>query len=104
MMEAGRQWRRWLALGASLIAAACGGGSDSPAPAPAPAQVPGSGTAEVKWVADYMRDWYLWSEHIGNPDLTALETAEQALEALRYRPIDRFSYVDASDRYSAFFD
>lgn len=86
------------ALAATTIVAGCGGSSnDSPALA-------GTDNPEVKWVADYMHDWYLWYDRIGAAELAQSRDAEQALEAMRYRDLDRYSYIEARDRYDAFFD
>ncbi len=58
---------------------------------------------EVDEVRAYMRDWYWWRDQAPDADVSSLETAEQALEALRYQPKDRYSYVEKASTYNAFF-
>lgn len=94
--------RGWLVLVAACLAlSACGGGGDASPSAPAGA-APRS--PEAKAVADYMRDWYLWSDRMPAADPPDVETAEAMLDALRARPIDRYSYVEPRAVAQAFFD
>jgi hypothetical protein len=51
-----------------------------------------------------MEDRYLYVDRMPKADLSGLTAAEQALDALRVDPPDRFSYVDARSRYDGFFD
>lgn len=51
-----------------------------------------------------MRDRYLWSDQVPAVDLSSLGTAEATLDALRARPIDRYSYVEPRAVAEAFFD
>jgi carboxyl-terminal processing protease len=58
---------------------------------------------EVEEVRAYMQDWYWWRDQAPQADVSSLETAEQALEALRYQAKDRYSYVEKASTYNAFF-
>lgn len=51
-----------------------------------------------------MADRYLYADRMPKADLSGLTRAEQALDALRVNPPDRFSYVDTRSRYEGFFD
>jgi len=89
-----RQPGRALALLTAALLSACGG--DPPARYDA--------ATDVDWVSQVMTDRYLYADRMPKADLSALTQAEEALEALRVNPPDRFSYVDARSRYDGFFD
>ncbi len=58
---------------------------------------PGPGTVEdvVKTaIFDTMKEWYLWqSELPPTVDVTKYQSNEEFLDALRFKPLDRFSYI-----------
>jgi carboxyl-terminal processing protease len=58
---------------------------------------------EAQEVAAYMREWYWWRDQAPQVDVSAMDTAEEALEALRYQPKDRYSYVESAATYNSFF-
>jgi len=89
-----RRWRA-AALATAVTLAGCGGGT-APAPA-APA-------SEVDWVVSVMKGSYLYADRVSAVDRSTLTTPEQALEALRVNPPDRFSYLEARGPYDQFFD
>jgi carboxyl-terminal processing protease len=87
---------------AAVLASGCGssGGSGDAAGGTAqPAEL-----TEVGWVRSVMKSVYLYSDRVPAADLSGLETASQALEALRVNPPDRFSYVEKRTTYDGFFD
>jgi carboxyl-terminal processing protease len=59
--------------------------------------------SEAQEVATYMRDWYWWRDQAPDVDVSEMSTAEEALEALRYKEKDRYSYVESASTYNAFF-
>lgn len=60
--------------------------------------------AEVAQVRDYLCDWYYWYKEITPlADLRQLQTAEEALEALRVRPKDRYSFITEKQAIDEFF-
>jgi C-terminal processing protease CtpA/Prc len=83
-----------LVLMAATLLAACSSGASAPEPS----------ASEVEWVRSVMEDSYLYADRVPKADLSGLTQAEQALEALRVDPPDRFSYVDVRSRYVGFFD
>jgi carboxyl-terminal processing protease len=85
-------------IGCALtVQAACGGGDSAPIASPPTA------ADEVRFVTDYLRDWYLWYGQLPAIDPSAWSTPEQALAALKV-PQDRYSYVDSAATFDAFFD
>lgn len=91
------------ALLAAALAAGCGGGSGGTGDAAAGTASPADLT-EVGWVRSVMKGIYLYADRVPGADLSGLETASQALEALRVNPPDRFSYVEKRAAYEGFFD
>lgn len=92
--------RRAALLGAILAAAlasGCGGGGAGGTAPPADA-------TEADWVRSVMTSLYLYADRVPAADLSGLEAASQALEALRVNPPDRFSYVEKRSAYDGFFD
>ncbi|HMN83919.1 MAG TPA: S41 family peptidase [Burkholderiaceae bacterium] len=81
------------------LLAACGGGGGGSAPTAAPP----TAADEVKFVTDYLQDWYLWYRQLPAIDPSAWSTPEQALAALKV-PQDRYSYIDTAATFDAFFD
>lgn len=64
---------------------------------------PGVSNSEVKYLFDYMSDWYLWYDRIPTADLSKYTTSEQALTVLKV-PEDRYSFIDSAASFNAFFD
>jgi C-terminal processing protease CtpA/Prc len=89
---------RAAALAAGLAAAGCGGDTGADAGAAA-----AEGLTEVQWVKSVMTGLYLYADRVGDPDLSQVQTADKALEALRVVPPDRFSYVAARSAFDGFF-
>lgn len=51
-----------------------------------------------------MKEWYLWNNTIpSDKDMTQYGTPQAALDALKYKTIDRWSYVETKDEYNDFF-
>lgn len=86
-----------LAAAFAALATGCGGGSTA-------VDGPAGGRTEVEWVRSVMTSLYLWSDRVPQVDLATLSTAEQALEAMRVNPPDRYSYVESRSAYEGFFD
>ncbi|MCX7231725.1 MAG: S41 family peptidase [Burkholderiales bacterium] len=87
---------------AAVLASGCGssgGSGDAGGGTAQPAEL-----TEVGWVRSVMKSVYLYADRVPAADLTGLETASQALEALRVNPPDRFSYVEKRTTYDGFFD
>lgn len=89
-----------IAIATSLVLSACGGGGGDGSAPSATAVTATEGRA----VATYMRDWYLWNDRLPATDPPEADSAEATLEALRARPIDRYSYVEPRAVAQAFFD
>jgi carboxyl-terminal processing protease len=79
----------------------CGGGGGAGGTTNDPNPIATVG--EVVALKDYMQDYYLWYKELGNPDLTGVTTAKEALEKLKVLPKDRYSYIDTAANYNAFF-
>lgn len=78
--------------------AGCGGGGGGSGSAPVTA------ADEVKFVTDYLQDWYLWSTQLpAGIDPAAWSTPEAALAALRVAQ-DRYSFIEDATTFNAFFD
>lgn len=50
-----------------------------------------------------MQDWYYWYQQLPAADPAAYSDAESYVEALRYQPLDRFSYVTTQTANTAFY-
>ncbi len=93
------------ALFAALLASGCGGsGGTGAASDAAGSTAQPADLTEVGWVRSVMKSVYLYADRVPAADLSGLETASQALEALRVNPPDRFSYVEKRTTYDGFFD
>ena len=94
-------WTKWTGRAAAgvlvTLLAGCGGGDGD-------ASAGSTSESEVQAVERFMRDRYLWSDQVPAADLSGVSTAEAALDALRARPIDRYSFVEARTVAEAFFD
>ena len=75
------------------------------AAAPAAAQGRSCTTLQQNmYVRDVMTDLYLWYREVPAVSLTAYDTPEAYLEAVRYRPLDRtFSYITSREANDAFY-
>jgi C-terminal processing protease CtpA/Prc len=85
------------ALSTMALVSACGGGSSGSS---------NSGSCSVaaqnQTVYDIMQDIYLWYDQIPVVNPASYDSPEELLEAIRYLPIDRFSYIDLAEDDSAF--
>lgn len=59
-----------------------------------------NGTTEAQQLKELMDRYYYWNDRMPAVDLSSLGTAEAALEALRYRPIDRYSFIEDAQRFN----
>ncbi|HUG98029.1 MAG TPA: S41 family peptidase [Gammaproteobacteria bacterium] len=85
---------------AGLVLAACGGGgSGDSGLAPDPCAIPLQNQA----LYDTMQEYYLWYEELPAIDPGDFESPEALLEALRFRPLDRFSYITTQAEEEALF-
>ena len=76
-------------------------GAAAPAAAQAPSCTP---LQQNMFVRDVMTDLYLWYREVPAVSVTAYDTPEAYLEAVRYRPLDRtFSYITSREASDAFF-
>lgn len=90
-----------------VTAAGCGGGGGS-----SEAEVAQDGsddgecglTAQKQWLFDVMTDTYLWYDEVPQVDLAAFDSLEALLDALRFEPLDRFSYLTTVEEYTSLFE
>ncbi len=59
-----------------------------------------SGTTEAQQLEELMRRYYYWNDRMPAIDAAAFASAEDALEALRYRPVDRYSFIEDARRFN----
>lgn len=52
---------------------------------------------------EFMKEWYFWYEHIPNINPMNFQTPVEVLEAIRYRPLDRWSYITSWEAFEAYF-
>ncbi len=110
-IRAARRVRPLLAAMAALaLLAGCGsggsntGGDGSAGTADtAPASGVATVAAELKFLGDYMRDWYLWRQQMPATDISAAASVQAGLDLLRV-PQDRYSFVESAQLYNAFYD
>ncbi len=57
-----------------------------------------------KFVYDVMKDTYLWSDKVPEVDHTDYPTPQALLDDLKYRKLDKWSYVTSSEEHGAYFD
>ncbi len=50
-----------------------------------------------------MKEWYLWYQHIPEVDPTLYTTPTQLLEAIKYKEIDRWSFIITSAEYEQYY-
>jgi carboxyl-terminal processing protease len=82
----------------ALGTAGCGGGGDGGQMSGTPGV-----NADVKFLSDYMADWYFWYSQLPAVDLTTFATPEDALTAMRVAQ-DRFSFIETAETFNALFD
>lgn len=93
----------WAAALSLSILAGCGGGGAGGVGTDVSAPQTGI-NANVKALSDYMNDWYLWyAEMPTNVQLASFNNTKDALEALKVKPKDRFSYIDTAANANRFF-
>jgi carboxyl-terminal processing protease len=86
------------------ILGGCGSGGGAGTVSAEAASASASATnAEVVALANYMADEYFWYKDIPKADLSKATTAEEALELLKFKPKDRYSYIDTLSNFNAFF-
>ena len=52
---------------------------------------------------EFMKEWYFWYEHIPVIDPLGYPSPLEVLEAIRYRPLDRWSYITSWEAFEAYF-
>lgn len=55
-------------------------------------------------VYDVMQEWYLWNDQLPEVDLADFESTDQLMNALKYSPLDKWSYIEKEEEYDAFFE
>lgn len=89
-----------LMLASATLVAACGG-SSSRAIVTNPDDC--SVASQNQTIYDIMQQWYLWYEELPAVDPTSFNSLEALLDALRYQPLDRFSYLTTVAEEEALF-
>jgi len=51
-----------------------------------------------------MKDWYLWYDKMPMVDVAQYSTASDLLEALRYQPLDKWSYITTLEQFTSYFE
>jgi carboxyl-terminal processing protease len=51
-----------------------------------------------------MRDIYLWYEYVPDADISSFETPYELMDYLKYKPLDKWSYVMPKDEYLQYFE
>ncbi|MFU8821671.1 MAG: S41 family peptidase [Gammaproteobacteria bacterium] len=96
----GRPGRPWSLLAAlSLTLAACGGDSDRRTPIADGCTIPQQNQA----VYDTMQEFYLWNEELPVLDPRSFNSPEALLDALLFKPLDRFSFITTQAEEEALF-
>ncbi|MCX7985969.1 MAG: S41 family peptidase [Bacteroidales bacterium] len=54
-------------------------------------------------VYNAMKDWYLWYEQIPTVDPQLYKSPTELLEAIKYKKLDRWSFIITSDEYQQYF-
>lgn len=93
-----RFWPRLFAMVAGTVLASCGGSSDDDGQPAGDCSVPAQNLA----VHQIMQDIYLWNDQLPDLDPVMFDSPEALLEALRYEPLDRFSFIGSAAEDSAF--
>lgn len=80
------------------------GGSGSGLSATAPASTdPCSVAGENRQILSAMQDWYYWYQNLPPANPAGYNSPESFVEALRYQPLDRFSFVTTQTANDAFY-
>ncbi len=58
----------------------------------------------IQEVYDIMNEWYFWNDELPPVEVTDYKTPEELLEALRKRPLDRWSYIEDAETYDQLFN
>ena len=124
MKNCKRPWATAACLGVvtSLFLVACGGGDTSPASGntsatpTTPATLPVAGASgypngpitcsisdQRAWLRDYMNDQYFWYDRQGVPNAAAA-SMDEYLEALLFKPVDRYSFAESTVAANQFFE
>ncbi len=53
---------------------------------------------------DIMKEWYLWYDSIPEADPDDYHSLNALLDALRYKPTDRWSYIMSTEEYDMYYD
>jgi carboxyl-terminal processing protease len=51
----------------------------------------------------FMKEWYFWYESMPNIDPMSYPSPVEVLEAVRFRPLDRWSYITSWEAFEAYF-
>jgi hypothetical protein len=86
---------------ASAALAACGSSSNSASIVVPPETC--SVADQNQTIYEIMQDWYLWYEELPSLDPTSFPSQEALLDALRFQPLDRFSYLTTVAEEDALF-
>ena len=60
-------------------------------------------TSRNDFLYELMGDWYLWYQEIPDVDPESFATPEELLDAIRYQPIDVWSYVATKEEFESYF-
>jgi carboxyl-terminal processing protease len=52
---------------------------------------------------EFMKDWYFWNDNIPNVNPSSYEDIYEVLEAIRFRPLDRWSFITNWQEFLAYF-
>jgi carboxyl-terminal processing protease len=52
---------------------------------------------------EFMKDWYFWNDNIPNINPSSYENIFEVLEAIRFRPLDRWSFIIDWQEFEAYF-
>lgn len=55
-------------------------------------------------VYDVMHEWYLWNDELPAIDMNTFETASELLEAMKKKPVDKWSYIEKEEDYDNYFE
>ena len=89
-----------LMLASATLVAACGG-SNSGAIVTDPDDC--SVASQNEAIYDIMQQWYLWYEELPEVDPRSFDSLDALLDALRFQPLDRFSYLTTVAEEEALF-
>lgn len=98
-MKISKPVRRLPAVLLGFALSACGGGSSGSAPITTECSIP----AQNQAVYETMQQWYFWYEELPEVDPASFESPQALLDALRFEPLDRFSYLTTQAEEEALF-